>query len=114
MTLSRLASVWLPVVAWAALIFTFSSIPSLDSGLGGWDMLLRKCAHTLEYAIFGALLMRALRVPIPAFAAGVAYAISDEWHQTFVSGRHGAVVDVAIDSFGVVLGVLAYVRLARR
>ena len=105
---------WLPVVAWAAMIFTFSSIPSLDSGLGGWDMLLRKCAHALEYAVFGALLLRAFRAPIPALAAGIAYAISDEWHQSFVRGRHGAPIDVAIDSLGVLIGVLAYLRLARR
>jgi hypothetical protein len=35
--LSRLAFTWLPVVAWAALIFALSSIPDLGTGLGGWD-----------------------------------------------------------------------------
>ena len=51
---------WLPVVAWAAVIFAFSSIPSLSSGLGTWDTILRKGAHITEYAVLGALLYRAL------------------------------------------------------
>ena len=36
---------WLPVLVWAAVIFTFSSIPDLGTGLGGWDLVLRKLAH---------------------------------------------------------------------
>ena len=99
---------WLPVVVWAAVIFTFSSIPSLSSGLGTWDTALRKLAHTAEYAVLGALLERALRSPPLAFLAGALYAVTDEIHQTFVRGRHGAPVDVAIDSVGVLLGILAY------
>jgi VanZ family protein len=60
MPASRALSVWLPVIVWAAVIFTFSSIPGLSTGLGGWDTLLRKGAHMTEYAILGALLLRAL------------------------------------------------------
>jgi VanZ family protein len=110
---SRALSAWLPVVAWAAVIFAFSSIPSLSSGLGTWDTVLRKLAHTAEYAILGALLLRALGRELPAFAAGVAYATTDEVHQHFVRGRHGAPLDVAIDAFGVLVGVLLLSRLRR-
>ena len=53
------ARLWLPVVAWAALIFAFSSVPDLGTGLGGWDLVLRKIAHAAEYALLGALLVRA-------------------------------------------------------
>ena len=52
---------WLPVVVWAALIFTFSAIPSLGTGLGTWDLVLRKLAHAVEFGVLGALLYRALR-----------------------------------------------------
>src|SRR6266498_5898899 len=52
---SRL-SAWLPVLAWAAVIFALSSIPHLGTGLGTWDTILRKGAHVTEYAIFGLLL----------------------------------------------------------
>src|SRR5437588_10652478 len=94
MTRSRALSIWLPVLAWAAVIFAFSSIPSLSSGLGVWDTVLRKCAHLTEYAVLGALLYRALDREVPALAAGIAYAATDELHQHFVRGRHGAPVDV--------------------
>ena len=113
MSTSRLVSTWLPVVVWAGLIFGLSSIPSLGTGLGTWDLVLRKLAHATEYAVLGFLLLRALGSELPAFAAGVAYAASDEVHQHFVRGRHGAAYDVAIDAFGVVLGVLALRRAVR-
>jgi hypothetical protein len=114
--LSRLAFTWLPVVAWAALIFTLSSIPDLGTGLGGWDLALRKAAHLAEYAVLGALLARALYSTVSAWAwlswvAGTAYAASDELHQHFVPGRQASALDLAIDAVGVAAGVLA-VRLA--
>jgi VanZ like protein len=118
MPVSRLASTWLPVVAWAALIFTLSSIPDLGTGLGGWDLGLRKAAHLAEYAVLGALLARAFydatsRWASVAWVAGVAYAASDELHQHFVSGRHASPLDLVIDAVGVAAGVLA-VRVASR
>jgi len=103
-------SLWLPVVAWAAVIFALSSVPGLESGLS-WDFALRKVAHVTEYAILGGLLVRALGRPLPAVAAGVAYAASDEFHQHFVRGRHGNVIDVAIDAVGVLIGVALTRRL---
>ena len=111
MPASRALSVWLPVVAWAAVIFALSSVPSLSSGLGFWDTLLRKGAHLTEYAILGALLLRALGSQTSAVAAGIAYAASDEVHQHFVRGRHGAPLDVVIDAVGITLGVVLYRRL---
>jgi VanZ family protein len=104
---------WLPVVAWAALIFMLSSIPDLGTGLGTWDLVLRKIAHAAEFAVLGALLLRALGNMLPALGLGVAYAVSDEIHQSFVEGRRGAPLDVLIDAVGVGLGVLAWRRLRR-
>ncbi len=106
-------SAWLPVVAWAALIFALSSIPHLGTGLGTWDTILRKGAHVTEYAIFGLLLMRAIGREAPSFLLGSAYAITDEVHQHFVSGRHSSPIDVAIDSTGVLIGVLVFVQARR-
>jgi VanZ family protein len=99
---------WLPVLVWAAVIFTFSSIPDLGTGLGGWDLVLRKLAHAAEYAILGALLVRATRSRSLAFTLAVLYAASDEFHQTFVEGRVGAVHDVAIDAVGAAIGIVLY------
>jgi VanZ family protein len=114
MARSRALTVWLPVVAWAAIIFALSSVPSLSTGLGTWDTVLRKGAHVTEYAILGALLYRALKREAPALAAGIAYAATDELHQHFVRGRHASPVDVAIDALGVTVGMLAWLRLRER
>jgi VanZ family protein len=106
----RLLWTWVPVVLWAGLIFGLSSVPDLGTGLGTWDFALRKLAHFCEYGVLGLLLGRAFgREPLAA-AAGILYAASDELHQHFVAGRHAAFRDVAIDSAGVLVGVL----LARR
>jgi VanZ family protein len=114
MARSRLFTVWLPVLVWAAVIFTLSSIPSLSTGLGTWDTILRKGAHLTEYAVLGGLLYRALgREPL-ALAVGIAYAATDELHQYFVRGRHASPVDVAIDAVGVAIGMLAWLRLRER
>ena len=94
-------------------IFAFSSIPSLSSGLGTWDLILRKIAHLSEYAILGALLVRAVQRPAVAILAGGLYAVTDEFHQHFVRGRHAAWYDVLIDTVGVTIGVLTWSRLRR-
>ena len=103
---------WLPVLVWAAVIFTFSSVPDLGTGLGGWDLVLRKLAHTCEFALLGALLLRALHTALPALGVGVAYAASDELHQHFVAGRVGSPIDVLIDGAGVAIGVALWRRVA--
>ena len=104
---------WGPVVVWAAVIFALSSIPSLATGLGTWDLVLRKAAHVVEFGILGALLARALPSLAWAVAAGSLYAMTDEVHQAFVPGRVGSPVDWALDTVGVAAGVLAYARLRR-
>jgi VanZ family protein len=104
---------WLPVAAWAALIFALSSVPDLGTGLGGWDLVLRKLAHAGEYAVLGALLARATERPRLAFVLAVLYAVTDELHQLVVPGRHGAPFDVAIDAIGVLIGITVW-RLAPR
>jgi VanZ family protein len=108
-TLSR----WLPVVLWAGAIFAFSSIPSLATDLGTWDLVLRKCAHVTEYAVLAILLMRALGSEVTALAIAVAYAATDELHQAFVPGRQASPVDVAIDGIGAALGLLVLLHARR-
>ena len=101
---------WAPVVIMAAIIFAFSSVPSLGTGLGTWDLVLRKLAHLTEYALLGAFLQRALARPWLAVLVGGLYALSDEIHQHFVPGRHAAWYDVASDTIGVTIGVVLWSR----
>jgi VanZ family protein len=108
------ARLWLPVVAWAALIFALSSVPDLGTGLGGWDLVLRKIAHAAEYAVLGALLVRATGRGGFAFALGTLYALSDEVHQSFVPGRVGSPLDVMLDAIGVLVGVILWQTVRTR
>ncbi|HEY7208282.1 MAG TPA: VanZ family protein [Gaiellaceae bacterium] len=112
--MQRRLSLWLPVVAWAAVIFALSAVPSLSTHLGTWDTILRKGAHMTEYAILGVLLWRALGSELAALGVAVAYAVTDEVHQAFVRGRHGSPVDVAIDGVGAALGLVVLLLLLRR
>ena len=97
-------------LAFMGLIFFLSAQPDLDSGLGTVDLILRKLAHMTEYALLTVLWAWALR-PVTrlniAIAAVIAvlYAASDEYHQTFVPGRAGTIVDVLIDSVGVAIAI---------
>jgi VanZ family protein len=87
-----------------------SSIPDLGTGLGAWDTVLRKLAHTAEYALLGALILRAARSAPTAVLLASAYAVTDEVHQAFVTGRHGSPLDWLIDTAGAVLGVAVATR----
>lgn len=96
-----------------AVIFLLSAEPNLSSGLGFWDLILRKLAHIGSYCLLTLLWWRALArhggraLPL-AMLISFLYAVSDEYHQSFVEGRNGSPVDVAIDTVGIgIAGLLA-------
>ncbi len=96
-----------------ALIFALSAQPNLSSGLGAWDLVLRKLAHMVAFGLLWALWQRALRRPVAAALITLLYAASDELHQSGVEGRNGSPWDVAIDAGGVALAVLAWRRYSQ-
>jgi len=111
---------WFPVVIWAGIIFYFSSIPDLKTGLE-YDFFLRKLAHITEYLIFTFLLYRAFsgsfnmnvfRFFMYPAAFSLLYAISDEIHQYFVLGRSCSAQDVLIDSIGII-GFYILIRIKK-
>jgi len=93
----------IPPLALMAIIFALSAQPDLNSGLGGWDLVLRKLAHAFAFGLLWWLWLRALGRPLAAAAITLAYAAGDEWHQSFVDGRVGTPRDVAIDAVGIAL-----------
>lgn len=105
-----------PPLALMGLIFFLSAQPNLDSGLGWADFVLRKCAHMTEYGALWWLWSRALWFRHPALAAGIAiaYAATDELHQSFVPTRDGTPRDVLIDAAGVAIAVLLRRATMRR
>jgi VanZ family protein len=128
---------WLPVILWMGVIFgvstgTFSSeqtsrfIVPLLHFLFPWlspqyvDLihgLIRKAGHVAEYFILGLLLFRAFRSDssqgwrprwaIYAVVGVIIYAVSDEFHQSFVAARGASLVDVGIDSAGGIFSQIA-------
>jgi VanZ family protein len=113
---ARLAALLLPPLVAMGVIFFLSAQPSDPVDRAWWDVLLRKLGHMTEYAVLTALWWRALRglgVGRPlvlAMAISLGYAVTDEYHQTFVDGRHGTAVDVLIDLAGIVLTAGAIAR----
>jgi len=110
---------WLPVFAWAGMIFALSSVPSLGTGLPWlWDLILRKVGHAVEYAVLMHLLWRALSAQGGRGAAALiwsallslGYALGDEYHQSFVPGRMGSLRDVAVDGIGVLIALIYLIR----
>ena len=114
---------WLPAIAWAGVIFAFSAQPNLrllpDAGL---DFLVRKAGHMAVFGILALLVWWALagtttwRWPWSwALGFSVVYAMTDEFHQGFVAGRHPSVVDVGIDATGALMAVaVVWILRSRR
>jgi hypothetical protein len=136
---------WLPLLIWLGVIFVGStsvlsaehtsrySVPFLlwlKPGMSRnaiWTILVvvRKCAHVIEYAVLALLLWRALRsvptlrtrtfVVFGAVLLGCALvAASDEFHQTFVKSRTPSVRDVLLDVGGAFLGLMICATFAPR
>ncbi len=93
---------WTPAVLWMAFIFGMSSVPA--TGLpGGYSGI----AHFTEYAILATLVLFALqrvesvsRTMLLTVFICAAYAVTDEFHQSFVPGRVPDPVDWLVDTAG--------------
>ena len=81
--------------------------------------IVRKTAHFLEYLILGLLVINVIKdykvLEVKYIITGVLfcmlYAISDEIHQLFVSGRSCQIKDILIDTTGSITGILIYYLL---
>lgn len=112
------AWIWGPVAAYLGLIFHLSSQSSVGWAAPYPDVVL----HAAEYSALGVILARGLNHglarPVPdrrfvlTWALCVLYAVSDEYHQTFVPGRTGDWRDVLSDAAGTAAG-LALLSLAQ-
>jgi VanZ family protein len=138
----RAIRAWLPVVACAAAIFTFSGdefsaantsrilgpllrwlFPDLTPAtMAAVHMAVRKGAHLTEYALLGLLAFRALqltlaistpRAALLGLALVFAVSATDELRQSFIPSRTGAIADVVIDLTGGALGVCLLILVHR-
>lgn len=87
----------------------------------GIQLIIRKLAHFTVYAIGGFLIVNyeytkektVKQKVLYSIVLGGGYAITDEIHQFFVPGRSGNIIDVGIDTLGVITGVLIYLVLRK-
>ena len=120
----RLGIAWVLVVVWAGFIFGLSATPNLRFvQADAIDFLVRKAGHMAAFGILAVLLWRAISYSRErgavafSLALAILYAASDEFHQSFTAGRHPSPVDVAIDSAGAAIALLAltaWLRLRSR
>jgi len=79
---------------------------------------MRKVMHASVYFVLAFFLMILLNIIsnhkyywltlLIALVLSVVFALTDEYHQTFVTGRTGQIMDVVIDSMGAVVGLVFY------
>jgi VanZ family protein len=121
--MKRFLSLWLPVAVWMGVIFIGSSIGKVPQvGDETLDGLVHRAAHLLEFAVLGALLLRATtngrpvskrEIIITLVVIGL-YGASDEFHQRFTPGRSSEGTAVLFDVAGGALGVWVWRRRVRR
>lgn len=106
-------------------IFLFSNQPGVESTKLASNLFVRKLGHFSEYAILGFFafayfsnIFQTGREKIQletsffiSFLFCFSYAVSDEFHQTFVIGRDGNLIDVLLDSEGVLFGIIISIIL---
>ena len=84
------------------------NLPQEPSGINNIDLLF----HFFEYSFLGFLLFQSISVdnlsavnPLHgAILIGILFALSDEYHQSFVPGRHMSSIDMIFDSLGILFG----------
>ncbi len=94
------------------LLLSHHTIPDF-SDYGNLDTLIKKGGHALGYGLLGLSYFYALpkrlskfyRV-LTALLMAVLFALSDEYHQSFVQGRNSSLSDVITDGFGATLALV--------
>lgn len=104
-----------PAIIWAGLIYWFSAqqvLPSLH--LSTLDFLFKKTGHIVVYAVLYFLVLFGFKQVDAkpkiswwlSLITCLLYAISDELHQSHVSGRTASIRDVGYDFLGMSLVIL--------
>ena len=93
------------------IIFLFSTRPSSELPNFEWaDHIVKKGGHMIGYALLGVSHWRALAFQRErwwlAWCMAILYAVTDEFHQSFVPGRSPSIWDVLLfDNLGALIGI---------
>src|SRR5688572_6665736 len=112
---------WLPALLVMLTIFFFSAQPSSELPNFDWaDRIIKKGGHITGYALLALSNWRALGFQRDkgwlAWGFAMLYALTDEFHQSFVPGRHTSIWDVLVfDNLGALisLGVMSLYKTQR-
>ena len=90
---------WIPALLMMVVIFLISGRTPAELPSFAWaDVIVKKGAHMLGYAVLAVLYWRALDLKAEnlwvAWLLTLVYAATDELHQAFVPGRHASLLDV--------------------
>src|SRR5258707_14734062 len=102
---------WIPALLMMGVIFLFSSRSSADLPNFAWaDAIVKKSGHMIGYALLAFCYWHALGIDKKkrwlAWLLAILYALTDEYHQSYVPGRHPSIWDVLIfDDFGVLISL---------
>ena len=110
-------------ICYMLLITILSHIPQKDipeSITSGPTDNIDLLFHFVEYSILGFLLFRSITSDelltfhpfYGSLLIGISFAILDEFHQSFVPGRHMSSIDMLFDSLGIVFGTFICSRIA--
>ena len=93
------------------IIFLFSARPSSELPSFDWaDRIVKKGGHMLGYAILAVSYWRALGFRREnrwlAWCLSILYAVTDEFHQSFVPSRHPSIWDILLfDNLGALISL---------
>lgn len=95
-------------------IFYFSSRSTAGIGHNSVDrFLILKSFHLIEYGFLAVLLFFAFKKYGLTIIIAYLYAISDEFHQSFIPGRTPLFRDTLIDLLGILIGLFILRLLLR-
>jgi VanZ family protein len=103
---------WLPAIFMMSVIFMASNTPgSSIPNFGALDVVLKKAGHISIYCLLTIAGWYGFRFEKGrwwlVFLMVILYAVSDEFHQSFIPGRHPSWIDVTVfDGGGAILGLL--------
>ena len=102
---------WLPALIMMVVIFWFSSQPVTSLPNFDWaDRIVKKAGHMIGYSLLATCYWFGLEKGRDrlwlAWALAILFALTDEYHQSFVFGRHSTIWDVLIfDNLGALIGL---------
>ena len=106
---------YLPPIIWASLIFFLSNqndLPGVPTPV--LDLIIKQSAHVFVYGVLHFLIQRAIQLTTPKnqkkalftlapIVLTLIYALTDEYHQSFIPGREATWIDIGFDTLGIMI-----------